>query len=216
VLFGLIFGFLLQKGGVAKFHVLIGQLLLVDFTVLKVMMSAVVVGAFGVHFMHQAGLVKLHLKATRFASNIMGGLMFGVGFAFAAYCPGTGAAALGQGNFDAIAMMLGMIGGSYLFAEASGWIGKNVDPIGDRGKITLPDLLKMNRTAVVFLCVAAIVSSFWLLNPTLFDKRINHRIPSAQVEMSHFDWDCRKGRGALDLSSHLQRVLLAARAAGPM
>jgi uncharacterized membrane protein YedE/YeeE len=155
--FGLIFGFLLQKGGVAKFHVLIGQLLLADFTVLKVMMSAVVVGALGIHFMHQAGLVKLHIKPTRYLSNVVGGLLFGVGFAFAAYCPGTGAAALGQGNYDAIAMMVGMIGGSYLFAEASGWISKNVDPIGDKGKITFPDLLNMNRTTVVLVCVALII-----------------------------------------------------------
>lgn len=157
LLFGLIFGFLLQKGGVGKFHVLIGQLLLVDFTVLKIMMSAVVVGALGIHFLHAAGLVKLHIKPTRYASNVIGGLLFGAGFAFAAYCPGTGAAALGQGNYDALAMMVGMVGGSYLFAEASGWIKKNIDPIGDKGKLVLPDLLRMNRTTVVFVCVALIV-----------------------------------------------------------
>ena len=34
LLFGLAFGFLLQKGGVAKYHILIGVLLLEDFTVI--------------------------------------------------------------------------------------------------------------------------------------------------------------------------------------
>ncbi|MCM2374295.1 YeeE/YedE thiosulfate transporter family protein [Aporhodopirellula aestuarii] len=155
--FGLIFGFLLQKGGVAKFHVLIGQLMLVDFTVLKVMLSAVVVGALGIHFMHRAGLVELHIKPTRYASNIIGGLLFGVGFALSAYCPGTGAAALGQGNYDAIAMMIGMIGGSYLFAEASGWIGRHIDPIGDRGKLTLHDVIPVNRTGLVVAFAAVLV-----------------------------------------------------------
>lgn len=149
VAFGVVFGFLLQKGGVAKYHVLIGQLLLVDYTVVKVMLSAVVVGALGIHFMHRAGLVELHIKPTRYASNIIGGLLFGVGFGLAAYCPGTGAAALGQGNYDAIAMMIGMIAGSYVFAEMSGWISRRINPIGDRGKITLHDLLPMNRTVVV-------------------------------------------------------------------
>lgn len=149
LLFGVLFGFLLQKGGVAKFHVLIGQLLLEDFTVAKVMLSAVVVGALGIHFMHRAGLVELHIKPTRYASNIIGGLLFGTGFALSAYCPGTGAAAIGQGNYDAIAMVLGMIAGSYLFAEMSGWINRRVDTIGDRGKITLHDLLPVNRTLVV-------------------------------------------------------------------
>ncbi len=155
-IFGIAFGFLLQKGGVAKYHVLIGQLLLEDFTVLKVMMSAVVVGALGIHFMHRAGLVEMHIKPTRYASNIIGGLLFGVGFALAAYCPGTGAAALGQGNYDAIAMMVGMFAGSYLFAEASGWIASRIDPIGDRGKITLHDVLPMNRTLIVLGTVAVI------------------------------------------------------------
>lgn len=156
IAFGIVFGFLLQKGGVAKYHVLIGQLLLADFTVLKIMMSAVVVGALGIHFMHRAGLVQLHIKPTRYASNVIGGLVFGVGFALSAYCPGTGAAALGQGNFDAIPMMLGMLAGSFLFAEASAWIARHIDPIGERGKITLPDLLPMNRTMVVLGSVALI------------------------------------------------------------
>jgi len=157
LLFGVIFGFLLQKGGVGKFNVLIGQLLLVDYTVVKIMLSAVVVGMIGIHFMHQKGWVELHIKPTRYLSNIIGGLIFGVGFALAAYCPGTGAAALGQGNFDAIAMMVGMVGGSYLFAEASGWIGRNVDPVGDQGKITLHDWLPANRTTVVIGSAAVLV-----------------------------------------------------------
>jgi uncharacterized protein len=156
LVFGVIFGFLLQKGGVAKYNVLIGQLLLVDFTVLKVMLSAVVVGMLGIHFMHRLGLVKLHIKPTRYASNVIGGLLFGVGFALAAYCPGTGAAALGQGNYDAIAMMVGMLGGSYLFAEMSGWISKHVDPIGDRGKLTLHDVAPVNGTMLVILSVAVL------------------------------------------------------------
>ena len=156
-IFGLVFGFLLQKGGVAKFHVLIGQLLLQDFTVVKVMLSAVVVGMLGIHLMHHLKLVELHIKPTRIASNIIGGLMFGAGFALSAYCPGTGAAALGQGNFDAIAMVVGMIVGSYIFAEASGWISRKIDPIGDKGKITLLDVLPINRAAVVIVSATLLV-----------------------------------------------------------
>ena len=157
ILFGVVFGFLLQKGGVAKFHVLIGQLLLTDYTVVKVMLSAVVVGAIGIHFMHRAGIVEMHIKPTRYASNIIGGLLFGAGFAFSGYCPGTGAAALGQGNYDALAMIVGMIAGSYVFAELSGWISHRIDPIGDRGKLILPDVLPINRTAVVLGSVSVLI-----------------------------------------------------------
>ncbi|QDT02026.1 putative inner membrane protein [Rubripirellula lacrimiformis] len=157
LVFGMVFGFLLQKGGVAKFHVLIGQLMLQDFTVVKVMLSAVIVGTLGIHWMHYRRLVELHIKPTRIASNVIGGLLFGAGFALSAYCPGTGAAALGQGNFDALAMVAGMIVGSYFFAEMSGWIHRNIDPIGDLGKRTLHDLLPVNRAVLVLSSAAILV-----------------------------------------------------------
>lgn len=158
LLFGIAFGFLLQKGGVAKYHVLIGQLLLVDFTVVKVMLSAVIVGMIGIHLMHRLGMVEMHIKPTRYAANIIGGLTFGAGFALSAYCPGTGAAALGQGNFDSLAMMVGMVIGSYVFAEASGWLARNVNPIGDRGKLTLFNWIRARRSTVV-LAVAVLLSA---------------------------------------------------------
>lgn len=149
LLFGLAFGFLLQKGGVAKYHVLMGVLLLEDFTVIKVMLSAIVAGMIGVFALYALGLVELHLKPTRYAANLLGGLLFGVGFALLGYCPGTGAAALGQGNYDAIAGVLGLMAGSYLYAEMSGLLGKTVLTWGDRGKLMLPELVRVSLSTFV-------------------------------------------------------------------
>lgn len=156
---GIGFGFLLQKGGVAKYHVLVGALLLEDFTVMKVMLTAIVVGMVGILTLHQFGLIKLQIKPTKYAANIIGGLLFGIGFGLIAYCPGTGAAALGQGNFDAIAGILGLIAGSYLFAEASGFLEKTVNKWGDAGKITLADLIHVRRVpfALVFVPLLIVV-----------------------------------------------------------
>lgn len=155
LLFGLIFGFLLQKGGVAKFHILIGQLLLQDYTVVKVMLTAIVVGMVGIAFLNSRAKVNLHIKPTRLGSNIIGGLLFGFGFALLGYCPGTGAAALGEGNWDTLFGMVGLVVGSYLFAEASGLIKKTIDTWGDFGKRLLPDLLHMRRG--LFVAALAIV-----------------------------------------------------------
>jgi uncharacterized protein len=155
--FGIIFGFLLQKGGVGKYEVLIGVLLLRDFTVLKVMLTAVVVGMIGIYALHAAGMVKLHIKPTRYGANVLGGLLFGIGFGLAAYCPGTGAAALGQGNYDALAVILGLIAGSYLFAEASGWIVRTINPWGDRGTLTFADLLHARPAIFVPIMAAVLV-----------------------------------------------------------
>lgn len=141
LVFGVIFGFLLQKGGVGKFHILIGQLLLEDWTVVKVMGTAIVVGMIGVFAMHRAGMVELHLKPTRLGANIIGGLIFGAGFGLSAYCPGTNLTALGQGNWDALVVGAGLLAGSYLYAELSGKLKKGVESWGELGKKTLPDLL---------------------------------------------------------------------------
>lgn len=164
LLFGLCFGFLLQKGGVANYHVLIGALLLEDFTVMKVMLSAIVVGMIGVFGLYALGLVKLHLKPTRYAANILGGLVFGVGFGLLSYCPGTGAAALGQGNFDALAGILGLMAGSYLYAESSGLLGRTVLKWGDRGKLTLPELVRVSRPTFVLVFASLLVVALVVLD----------------------------------------------------
>ena len=163
VLFGLIFGFLLQKGGVGKFNVLVGQLLLQDFTVAKIMLTAIVVGMAGVFTLHHFGKVNLHLKPTRIGANVIGGLLFGAGFALLGYCPGTVAVALGQGSWDALFGMAGLVAGSWVFAELSGWSKRTVEKWGDFGEVLLPDLLRLPRTAFAIGLAAALITIILLL-----------------------------------------------------
>jgi uncharacterized protein len=155
VVFGLTFGFLLQKGGVGKFNILIGQLLLQDFTVAKIMLTAIVVGMVGVFALHHFAKVNLHLKSTRIGANIIGGLLFGAGFALMGYCPGTAAAALGQGSWDALFGMIGLVAGSWIFAEFSASLKVTVEKWGDLGKVLLPDLLHVPRG--VFVAIFAVL-----------------------------------------------------------
>lgn len=161
--FGLIFGFLLQKGGVAKFHVLIGVLLLEDFTVVKVMGSAIIVGMIGVFVLHSHGMVELHLQPLRLGPQIIGGLIFGVGFALLAYCPGTGAAALGQGNWDALFGVAGLIAGSYVFALFSGPVDRTIGKWGNCGEKFLPDMIPAPRWIIVTGAAIALGAMlFWI------------------------------------------------------
>jgi len=157
--FGVAFGFLLQKGGVAKYEVLMGALLLTDFTVMKIMLTAIVVGMVGIFAMHAMGWVKLHVKPTRYAANVVGGLLFGVGFALLGYCPGTGAAALGQGNWDAIAGVVGLIAGSHLYAEMSHRLAATVLTWGHRGGVMLPDLIGMRVRVFLWAFVPLLVGA---------------------------------------------------------
>ena len=161
VVCGLAFGFLLQKGGVGKFHVLIGQLLLQDWTVAKIMLTAIIVGMIGVFTLHHFAKVNLHIKPTRIGSNMIGGLLFGAGFALIGYCPGTSAAALGQGSWDALFGMAGLVTGSWIFAEFSASLKKTVDKWGDFGKVLLPDLLHIPRG--VFVVIFAVLLTVGLI-----------------------------------------------------
>ena len=163
IFFGLIFGFLLQKGGAAKYNVLMGVLLLEDFTVVKLMLSAIVVGMLGVFTLVALGKAKLNLKATKIGANVIGGLIFGVGFALLAYCPGTGAAALGQGNWDALFGIIGLLAGSYIYAELSATLERTVKKWGDYGKIILPDILHIPRMIAVPLVATLLVGVLLLL-----------------------------------------------------
>jgi hypothetical protein len=164
LLAGIIFGFLLQKGGVTKYEVIIGQLLLVDFTVVRVMLSAVVVGMLGIHVMKSMNLVNLHPKPDSISAGITGGLIFGIGFATMGYCPGTLVGAVGNGNLDAIAGGLGVILGAGLFASVYGRLQRNVLRIEQPKNLTLPELFGVNRWTVVIPAMALIVLLLWWLD----------------------------------------------------
>jgi hypothetical protein len=163
-LFGIIFGFLLQKGGVTKYDVIIGQLLLTDFTVIKIMLSAVITGMVGIHLMKSLGWIQLNPKAGSWGKNAIGGLIFGLGFALLGYCPGTIAGAIGNGYLDALTGgLVGILLGSGLFAAAYPRLRKGVLNIGDFGSLTLPRLFRVNDWVVIIPLSALLAIILYLL-----------------------------------------------------
>jgi uncharacterized membrane protein YedE/YeeE len=139
LLLGIPFGFFLQKGGITRFNVIIGQLLLTNFTFVKVMLSAVVKGMIGVHLLKSFGLATLHPKSESFGFSVIGGLIFGVGFGLLGYCPGTIAGAVGQGSLDGLfGGMAGMIVGAGLFDQVYPRLNNSILKKGDFGKLTFP------------------------------------------------------------------------------
>lgn len=138
---GLVFGFLLQKGGVTRYNVIVNQFRFRDFTVLKTMLTAIVVGSIGVYAMLQMGLIKgLSVKPAELAMNAGGGAIFGVGMVLLGYCPGTALGAIGQGSRDAIFGVLGAFVGAAAYSEAYPAIAKSIEPLAKYGKITFPEI----------------------------------------------------------------------------
>ncbi len=146
---GIAFGFLLQRGGVLRYDRQIGALRLMDMTILKFMLSAILVAMVGVYLLNDMGLVKLNLKPTILGAQILGGLIFGLGWGVLGYCPGTQMGALGEGRWDAIWGIMGMLLGAALYAEAYPFMKTTVLTWGVYGKITLPQILGVNHWLVI-------------------------------------------------------------------
>jgi uncharacterized membrane protein YedE/YeeE len=138
---GLLFGVLLQRGGVATYRVIVGQFLLVDFTVAKVMFTAIVVGALGVYGMLALGLIDgLQIKPAYLVGVGLGGTIFGVGMTTLGYCPGTAVAAVATGSRHAAVGILGGVVGAGLYSALFPSIEGNLLKLEDFGKVTVPDL----------------------------------------------------------------------------
>lgn len=139
VLFGFAFGFLLQRGRVADANVIINQFRLRDFTVAKVMLTAIVVGGIGVVLLHQGGFAAYHIKPANLLGVGLGAVLFGVGMAVSGYCPGTGLAALGTGSVHALVTLFGMVLGAILYALSFDWIKANILSVAALGPVRLPE-----------------------------------------------------------------------------
>lgn len=168
---GLVFGFLLQKGGVTRFPTILGQFLLRDFTMLKIMLTAVVVGGIGIYGMRAAGLdVPLHVKNAALLGNALGGLIFGVGMALLGYCPGTGVAALGDGAKDAVPGVLGMLFGAAVYAEAYPLLKSSVLGVGDVGKATFDSLTGLSPWWMIALTALGAAFGAWKLEQSGLER----------------------------------------------
>lgn len=161
---GFLFGFLLQKGNVTEYNVIVGQLLFQDFTVIKIMVTAMVTGMIGVHLLRDLGLAQLHPKQGSLGMTLVGGLIFGVGFAVLGYCPGTIVAAVAHGKLDALVGGLGgIIVGTGLFAHAFPFLSKTILHKGDFGTATFPELFKVSPWLVILPLSAVLIGFlFWL------------------------------------------------------
>lgn len=151
---GILFGFLLQRGRVLRYDKQIGALRLIDMTIVKFMLSAVLVGMVGIYLLYSFDIVTLSVKPTILGGNIIGGLLFGAGWGLLGYCPGTALGALGEGRWDSLWGIVGMLAGAALYAEAYPLMKKSVLRWGSFGKITVPEVIGVNSWVVILIFIA--------------------------------------------------------------
>ena len=170
---GVGFGFFLERAGLGSSVKLAAQFYLTDLAVFKVMFTAIVTALVGLAALSTVGVVdlaRIELPGTFVLPQLAGGLVFGVGFVVGGYCPGTGCVGLASGRLDAVAVILGMLAGSFAFAEAYPLLATfyQATPLGP---VTLPELLGIPGWAGS-LAVVALAGGGFVLAERIERRRV--------------------------------------------
>lgn len=163
---GVVFGFALEKSRVFEPGMIVGQMQLRNFVMLKIFLSAVVTGLVILAVLYGFGIVKLHPKGTLFVADIAGGLLLGAGITLAGACPGTVAAQIGAGYKDSWFTLAGGILGALVFAYLEPALAPLLK-LADAGKLTL-DVVTGLPFWLLALGFAALLAAFlvWLERKT--------------------------------------------------
>ena len=159
---GIAFGFALEHAGLGSARKLAGQFYLTDFTVFKVMFTAIVVAMLGTFWLGRFGVLDLshvYVPETWIAPQLGGGLLFGLGFVIAGLCPGTSCVAAASGRGDGAVVMAGMFTGVLITGLAFGAL-RGFYESTSRGALTLPQVFHVPYGVIVFVVVAIALIGF--------------------------------------------------------
>ncbi|MFN3612371.1 DUF6691 family protein [Tepidimonas sp.] len=166
LLVGIAFGFILENAGFGSPCKLTGQFTLRDWSVLKVMFTAIVVAAVGLQLLGMAGLLDLEavfVPTSLMMASAVGGVLVGAGFAIGGYCPGTSVVGVASGRLDALVFFLGLIVGTFAFV---GLYGPAIEAIMAMAEVesgdTLHDAWGISPWWIIGAMAAALVGVYYL------------------------------------------------------
>ncbi len=112
---GAIFGFALSRSGAADFGTVQGMFLLQDFQLYGIIGVAVALTMPGLWWLKRGG----HVLASKpsHPGNLVGGALFGIGWAMTGMCPGPIFVNLGEGKLYAIPVLAGALFGTWLYGR---------------------------------------------------------------------------------------------------
>lgn len=164
LIIGLAFGFFLERAGLGSAKKLAAQFYGKDLTVFKMMFTAIITAMIGSFWLNWIGFLHLelvYLTPTYVMPQVIGGLIFGVGFIVGGYCPGTSCVASSTGSIDGVVNVLGLLVGILLFGELYPFLEYfyNSTPLGH---ITMVDYFEIPAGVMVFILVLVALLGFWL------------------------------------------------------
>ena len=160
---GFAFGFSLERAGFGSSRKLAGIFYFRDMTVLKVMFTAMVVAMIGLSYctgMGWIGQEQVFFMPSVYGAQIVGGLLFGVGFAMSSWCPGTAAVGLASGKLDALIFLVGASVGSIFFNELYS-VAQPLYTWGESGVQFAWSNLGISQASFGFGLAVAAILAFW-------------------------------------------------------
>jgi len=162
---GLLFGFVLEQAGFGSPCKLTAQFRLTDWSVFKVMFTAIIVAAIGILLLqvdNTFGSQGFYVAEMFLWGTVLGGVLIGAGFAIGGYCPGTSVVGLGSGRIDGLVFMLGMVIGIWAFAGVyDSSLIQSVLTSAQAPARTVPELLGVSPWLVVVAMILLAIGGFF-------------------------------------------------------
>lgn len=160
---GTLFGFLLQKAGVTRFETIKKQLLLQDFTVMKVILTAIATGSLFLYlYRHFVEHKELIISTTTLPAAFFGGAIFGIGMAILGYCPGTCVGALAEKSKAAVWGIIGMIFGAFVYSQFASLINTYFKPASSVNKSTLDQTFNVTPIYIILFLLSIVGFLYFL------------------------------------------------------
>ena len=170
---GVFFGLSLQKAGLTKYHKIVNVFRLTDFTVLKFMMTALIVSMTGLYSLKWMGVITFpNIPATYIAGNLIGGLIFGFGMAVSGYCPGTCVAGAGEGKLDYLVPgFLGFLTGAVVYGLTYQQVFPKISAVANLGAAVMPELWHVSAALTIIFFTLFSLLLFYLIDRNHMQRR---------------------------------------------
>ena len=167
VIIGILFGFVLERAGFGDARNLTNIFYFRDMRVLRVMFSAIVTAMVGLVVLSWIGVfdynmfVEYALLKTYVWPQLVGGVLFGIGFVVGGYCPGTAAVGVSSGKLDSVVFLLGLVGGIWVFAAGFPLWGAFYKSSA-LGRLTLWQVFGIPMPLMALIIVIMALAAFYL------------------------------------------------------
>ncbi len=164
---GFFFGYVLYRSGFYNAKKLAGVFYLYDFSVYKVIFTAIVTAGILLFVSSKVGLIDFSLlkfHKSYLISSAIGGFIFGIGFIFGGFCPGTSIVGAIKGNMDAVAFIAGLFGGIFVWDILYPYAFKGLNHLGAIEEKTLMELWGIPYFVLIVIAFIVVILTFPLVS----------------------------------------------------